>query len=59
MAWKIELSKSAERALREATKTGWSDPNTYPLETAELERARLVYDGAVTGSGYVRDKQSK
>jgi hypothetical protein len=57
MAWKIELSRAAERALREATKTGWMEADRE-LEEAELVRARLVYDGAVTGDGYIRDKQS-
>lgn len=52
---KIELSGGARRALREFRETGWSDPNAYPLETAELERAGFVYDGAVTGAGYLRD----
>lgn len=54
IARKIELSGGAERALREFSETGWSDPNVYPLETAELERAGFIYDGAVTGDGYLR-----
>lgn len=58
MAWRVELSRAAERVLREATKTGWVDDLNYEVEVAELERAGLVYDGAVTDDGYLRDKQS-
>jgi hypothetical protein len=56
MAWKIELSSAATKVLREATKTGWVDSD-HELEVAELVRARLVYDGAVTGAGYERANQ--
>lgn len=55
-AMKIELSGGAERALREFAEGGWADESVYPLETAELTRAGFVYDGAVTGSGYLRVK---
>jgi hypothetical protein len=59
MAWTVELSRAAERVLRDATKTtGWVDDLNYPEEVAELERAGLVYDGAVTCEGDLRDKQS-
>lgn len=58
MAWKVELTRAAERVLREATKTGWVDDLNNELEAAELVRAGLVYDGAVTDDGYLRDKQS-
>lgn len=51
MAWKVELSGGAERALKAAEKTGWVR-TADDLEMAELGRARLVYDGAVTGEGW-------
>lgn len=54
---KVELTRAAERVLRQATKTGWVDLD-QELEVAELERAELVYDGAVTDEGYLRNKQS-
>jgi hypothetical protein len=56
MAWKTEITSAATKVLREATKTGWVDSD-HELEVAELERAKLVYDGAVTGAGYQRAKQ--
>jgi hypothetical protein len=51
---RIELSGAAKRALREASNRngGWVR-NADELENAELERAGLVYDGAVTGEGYL------
>lgn len=54
---KVELSRAAEQELRRATVTGWVGDGVE-LEVAELERAGLVYDGAVTGAGYERNKQS-
>ena len=59
MAWKVELSRAAERAQRNATAAGWIADGTSDEEVGELERAGFVYDGAVTSNGYERDKQSR
>jgi hypothetical protein len=53
MASKIELSGQARRELKEAATAGkgWIS-GSDDIAEAELVRARLVYDGAVTGDGY-------
>lgn len=52
---KIELSGGASRLLREAAETGWIPGwASDGIEEAELVRAGFVYDGGVTGAGYLR-----
>jgi hypothetical protein len=48
---KIELSGGARRALRDSLKSGWVPSHVDKIDEAELVRAGLVYDGAVTGDG--------
>jgi hypothetical protein len=59
--WKVELSGAAKRALYEAAetgRTGWVQTGDE-IEIGELERAGFVYDGAVTGEGYLWLRNAK
>jgi hypothetical protein len=59
MAKKIELSGEARRILRDtANNKGWVPGYADELAVAELERAELVYDGAITSDGNERNRQS-